>query len=153
MLDAKQYSSWLNHNFGAEDISVDKPAYIAREERDVVTPPQMIPPKEPASVQPRKTASVNTIQYEERIIENDKFNLVVDARGNILTDIELLQKLISLRELTKKVHGVSISNQILVSLATDKPTTREEFMAIRGVGSSISERCGDTFIIAIKQSI
>lgn len=153
MMSPEYYKSWRNDTFGAEDISADKPAYIVGAERDVATPPKMIPLKEPASVQPRKTTSVNTIRYEERIIENDKFNLVVDARGNILTDIELLQKLISLRKLTKKVHGIPISNQVLVSLATDKPTTREEFMAIRGVGSSISERCGDTFIIAIKQHI
>ncbi|MCH5327185.1 MAG: HRDC domain-containing protein, partial [Duncaniella sp.] len=152
-MTAEYYQSWKNDNFGTDDISADKPAYIAREERDVVRPPKMIPQKESASVQPRKTASVNTIRYEERIIENDKFNLVVDARGNILTDIELLQNLISLRELIKKVHGVSISNQVLVALATDKPTTREEFMAIRGVGSSISKRWGDTFIIVIKQSV
>ena len=153
MLDAKQYSVWLNHNFGMEDISATKPTFFVRKVRDVATPPKMIPTKETASIQPRRTASVNTIQYAERVIEKDKFNIVVDANGNILTDMELLQKLIALRKLTTKVHGVSIPNQVLVSLATDKPTTREEFMAIRGIGTHINEKCGDAFIIAIQHYI
>ena len=155
MLDAKQYSIWLNHNFGAEDISVDKPAYIAREERDVVIPPKMIPQKEPASVQPRKTASVNTIQYEVRIIEQDGFKVVVDANGNVLTDMVLLQKLREVRtELAKekKLPAYCIlSNDTLAMLATDKPTTREEFMAIKGVGTQRYKQCGDAFMEIIKR--
>ncbi len=65
--------------------------------------------------------------------------------------MELLQKLIELRKLTTKVHNISIPNQVLISLATDKPTTHEEFMAIRGIGAQISEKCGDAFIVTIKQ--
>lgn len=113
----------------------------------------MIPLKESASVQPRKSGSVNTIRYEERVIENGKFNVVVDANGNMLTDIELLKKLIALRNQTAKVYNLTIPNQVLAMLATDKPTTREEFRSIRGVGAQISEKCGDTFIVAIKQYI
>ncbi len=151
MMTAEYYKSWRNDTFGAADISVDKPAYLVRKERNAITPPKMISQKESASIQPRKSASVNTIRYEERVIEKDKFNVIVDTNGNILTDMELLQKLIALRKLTTKVHNISIPNQVLVSLATDKPTTREEFMAIRGIGAQISEKCGDAFIVAIKQ--
>ncbi len=151
MMTAEYYKSWRNDIFGAADVSVDKPAYLVREERNAVTPPKMISQKEPASVQSRKSGSVNTIRYEEQAIENDKFNVIVDTNGNILTDMELLQKLIELRKLTTKVHNISIPNQVLISLATDKPTTREEFMAIRGIGAQISEKCGDAFIVAIKQ--
>lgn len=151
MMTAEYYQSWKNDTFGTEDISINKPAFLVREVRNVAIPPKMIPTKEPVSIQPRKTASVNTIQYAERVIEKDKFNIVLDAKGNVLTDMELLQKLIDLRKLTTKVHSVSIPNQVLVSLATDKPTTREEFMAIRGIGTHISEKYGDAFIIAIQQ--
>ena len=150
MMSPEYYKSWRNDTFGAADISIDKPAYLVKE-RNAVTPPKMIPQKESASVQPRKYASVNTIRYEEHIIMNDKFNVIVDTNGNILTDMELLQKLIVLRKLTTKVHNISIPNQVLVSLATDKPTTREEFMAVRGIGAQIGEKCGDAFIVAIKQ--
>ncbi len=153
MMTAEYYKSWRNDTFGAADISVDKPAYLAREERGVTTPPEMIPLKEPANIQPKKSTSVNTIRYEERVIENDNFNVVVDADGNTLTDIELLKKLIALRNRTSKVYNISIPNQVLAMLATDKPTTREEFMSIRGIGAHISEKCGDTFIVAIKQYI
>ncbi len=155
IMSPEYYKSWRNDTFGAADISVDKPAYLVREGRDVTISPEMIPLKEPAIAQPKKTASVNTIRYEERIIEKEGFKVVVDANGNMLTDMALLQKLRDIRSeiaKEKKLPAYCIlNNDTLAMLATDKPTTREEFMTIKGVGVRRYEQCGDAFIVAIKQ--
>lgn len=157
IMSPEYYKTWRNDTFGTEDISFDKPAYLVREEQNVVTPPKMIPLKEPASVQPRKTISVNTIRYEERIIEKDGFKIVVDANGTVLTDMELLQKLrevrIKLAKEKKLPAYCIVRNNVLALLATDKPTTREEFMAIKGVGTQLYEQYGDVFIETIKRYI
>lgn len=117
----------------------------------------MILLKEPASVQHRKTASINTIRYEERIIEEDGFKVMADANGNMLTDMVLLQKLREVRtELAKEKNLPAYCitcNNVLALLATDKPTTREEFMAIKGVGIQLYEQYGGVFIEAIKRYI
>lgn len=151
MMSADYYKSWKNDRFGVEDLSVDKPAFFVKEVQNITISPQMI--SESVNAQQRKPVTVNTVKYEERIVENGSFKVVVDTNGCVLTDMELLQKLIDLRKRTKKNDGILISNQVLVSLATDKPTTREEFRAIRGIGSCISEQYGDIFIATIKQYI
>ena len=151
IVTAEYYNSWKNDNFGMEDKSAGKPSFLGREEREVTTLPKM----SSSSVNPqsRKSVSVNMVRYEERLIGNDKFKIIVDVNGNELTDIGLLQKLVNARKRVAETHRVLVSNQLLVSLATEKPTTQREFLAIKGVGSHINELYGDTFIDIIRQSI
>ena len=44
-----------------------------------------------------------------------------------------------------------MQNDTLVLLATDKPTTREEFIRIKGIGNRKYERFGERFIAVIKE--
>lgn len=156
IISPEYYKSWRNNNFGTDDISVNKPAFLStQEEQASATLPQMIPTKELANALPRKSASVNTVKYEVRIIEKDGYNVAVDANGNVLTDMELLRKLRDIRNKIAKEKNLPAycitQNNVLALLATDKPTTREEFMAIKGVGNKLYEQYGEIFIAAIKQ--
>ena len=98
---------------------------------------------------------VHTIGYSERVIEKDGFNVLVDAYENILTDMELLGRLRTLRSVMAQecqLHPYCImQNDTLVLLATDKPITREEFIRIKGIGNRKYERFGERFIAAIKE--
>ena len=97
-------------------------------------------------------STINTTSYKEIIIENEVFRVVVDSEGNTLTDITLLEQLRAMR------HRVAVEkelpsyyllhNNILVLIATDKPTTREELMSISGFGIHKWEIWGD-YILAI----
>lgn len=155
MLDAQQYSAWLNHSFGMDDMSAGRQTFIVKEAvRDTHIPPKMIPPKKSANVQPAISASVNMVNYEVRIIEKDGFKIVVDASGNVLTDMELLHKLREVRNkiaIEKNLPAYCIAhNSVLALLATDKPVTREEFMAVKGAGARLYEQYGDILIETIK---
>ena len=46
----------------------------------------------------RKSAAVHTIGYSDRMIEKDGFKVIVDENGGLLTDMELLAKLRTLRQ-------------------------------------------------------
>lgn len=156
MMSSEYYKTWKNDNFGLDDISASKRKFIVKEAvRDTQTPPKMTPTKKLTNVQPRKSTSVNMVNYEARIIEKDGFKVVVDASGNVLTDMELLQKLREVRGKIAKEKNLPAycitHNNVLALLATDKPTTREEFMAIKGVGARLYEHYGDVFIEAIKR--
>ena len=115
----------------------------------------MIPAK--ASASAKKEAGVNTIGYSERMIEKDGFKVVVDAHGNLLTDMELLVKLRNLRQTLAQENGVSASrvmyDSVLVLLATDRPMTREEFIDIKGITITTYMRFGQRFIAEIKKHI
>ncbi|EKC49440.1 protein containing Helicase and RNase D, partial [human gut metagenome] len=80
-----------------------------------------------------------------------------DSEGKVLTDMVLLAKLRKLRmEVARQNHLPTyciFHNNVLAMLATDKPTTREEFLSIRGVGERSYNRFGDLFIQAIGEYI
>ena len=83
----------------------------------------------------------------ERNIERNGFNLIVDNNGNIATDEELLQFLSDFR-----FHAqipCFISNMALVSMATYQPETKEEFIALKGLGEATYKQYGEIFIKAI----
>ena len=86
----------------------------------------------PAKANPvmKKKAEIYTIGYSERMIEKDGFKVLVDANGDILTDMQLLAKLRTLRQTIAQENGVAASrimyDSVLVLLATDRPLTRED---------------------------
>ena len=71
--------------------------------------------------------------------------------------MNLLSKLRSLRhkialEKDKPAYMIA-NNAMLVKLATDKPTTAEDFLAIPGIGIKRYKAYGKLFIDAIKEYI
>ena len=87
-------------------------------------------------------------------IEQDGFQVVVDNEGQLLTDMELLAELRTLRakimrEDNRPAYTI-INNKGLVSLATYRPTTKEEFIALYGLGEATYSEYGAKFICAIK---
>ena len=102
----------------------------------------------------RKKAEVNTI-HSDRFIEKDGFSVVADNDGELITDMELLQYLRNVRtEIMKRENRPAytiIGNKGLVSLATYRPTSKEEFMQLYGLGETSYNTYGQVFINAIKE--
>ncbi len=157
LLSREHYRVWKRTDFGIEDPSKDKPAYFHIPVSSIENPqaPEMIPAK--ANPAPRKKAKVYTTGYSERMIEKDRFKVLVNANGDILTDMQLLVKLRALRQTIAQENGVAVSNimhdSILALLATDRPITRKEFIDIKGVSISTYQRFGERFIAEIKKHI
>lgn len=90
----------------------------------------------------RKTPNVNTTTIQVFQIEKDGFDVICDAAGNILTDMELL----------KKIRPYVIFNNVtLVDLATRQPMTREELLTISGIGEKKVELYGDEIVMIIQR--
>ena len=89
------------------------------------------------------------------MIEKDGFKVIVDENGGLLTDMELLAKLRTLRQALAQENGVAASrvvyDSVLVLLATDRPMSREEFIDIKGITISTYLRFGELFIAEIKK--
>jgi len=97
-----------------------------------------------------QTNSEYHVKKEKKInyIRNGDFNLIADDSGNILTDEKMLMFLYDFR-----FHNripVMITNDALVSLATYKPKTKEEFVSLHGLGQKVYDKCGEMFINAIE---
>lgn len=153
----EHYRVWRKDNFGMEDPSKDKPAYFHAPESSAGNPqaPEMISAK--ANPATKKKAEIYTIGYSERMIEKDGFKVIVDANGDILTDMQLLAKLRTLRQTIAQENGVVASrilyDSVLVLLATDRPLSREEFIDIKGITISTYMRIGERFIAEIKKHV
>lgn len=161
MLNREHYQAWGKSEFGIEDISATKPSYSKSPQiKETTTPPQMTPvekvkKRNSSSAYPRKAE--NLVKYTEQFIEKDGFMVVTDPEGKIITDMALLSRLRSLRYKIALKNNIPVymiaNNAVLVRLATDKPTTTEEFLAIPGIGSHRCEAYGQLFINAIKKYI
>lgn len=161
MLNREHYHAWGKSEFGIEDISATKPSYSKSPQiKETTTPPQMTPvekvkKRNSSSAYPRKAE--NLVKYTEQFIEKDGFMVVTDPEGKIITDMALLSRLRSLRYKIALKNNIPVymiaNNAVLVRLATDKPTTTEEFLAIPGIGSHRCEAYGQLFINAIKKYI
>ncbi len=145
LLSQEHYRAWRRDDFGAEDPSKNKPAYFRAPESSDESPraPEMIPAKAGST---KKRAEIHTTGYSERMIEKEGFKVLVDADGNLLTDIELLAKLRALRLTIAQEDNLPaycvLTNDVLSRLATDKPTTREEFVEIKGIGEQRYKQFG-----------
>ena len=98
---------------------------------------------------------IYTVGNAVQTIEKDGFRVFVDYEGKVLTDMVLLAKLRKLRlEIARKNELPAfrvLQNDVLVRLATDMPVSREEFVAIKGLGDRKYEQYGDEFIQAIRE--
>ncbi len=159
-MSLEYYRTWRKDDFGAEDLSQDKPAYLplSQPETEITGIPEMIPIKE--TILPpveRKMPQVHTVNYSKQTIEKDGFKVLADNQGNLLTDMALLAKLRILRkELAEEYRYAAyyiMSNDTLALLATDKPITREEFIEIKGISTRKYEQFGERFIAEIKKHI
>ena len=156
MMSHDYYLKWIDDSIGNEDPSVGKFEYlrsekIAMEEGHL---PKMTEPKKPAIRKERKTPNVNTTTTQIFHIEKDGFDVICDATGNILTDMELLKKIRQWRyEKAKdqKIRPYVIFNNVtLVDLATRQPMTREELLSISGIGEKKVELYGDEIVSIIR---
>ncbi len=156
LLNREHYRAWRRDDFGIEDPSRDKPAYFCVPVTSVEHPqaPEMIPAKAGSA---KKRAEIHTTGYSERMIEKEGFQVIVDANGNLLTDMELLAELRALRLTIAHEHEVPafriLHNSALVRLATERPLTREEFIDIKGIGELRYKMFGERFIAEIKKHI
>ena len=145
------YHRWLTTGF-ENDLSADKPSY----QKDVpVQMPQIKTALEkPVTVEHKKT-EIHKVSYASTFIDKDGFLVVADDNGNIITDMELLSELRSLRTQImiedKRPAYTIIGNKGLVSLATFRPETREEFISLYGLGETTYNTYGLRFIEAIKK--
>ena len=157
LLSQEHYHVWKNSDFGKNDLSQDEPGFL-NISKPVISEPQiptMVSIPQITKPQIERKPQVHTIGYSERVIEKDGFNVLVDAYENILTDMELLGRLRTLRSVMAQECQLPpyciMQNDTLVLLATDKPITREEFIRIKGIGNRKYERFGERFIAAIKE--
>ena len=96
----------------------------------------------------------NKKSEEIKTIKRGDFDVIVDNAGNIITDIEVLKVLRSIRsEIATQIKlppYCVCSNKTLVQLATYKPKTKEEFLAIKGVGEKWYDNYAHYFIDGVK---
>lgn len=157
-LSLERCRAWQSDDFGIVDTSKDKPSYLKIPGATTEMPqaPEIIPAKETITLSAeRKKPQVHVVDYSTQMIEKDGFKVLTDAEGKLLTDMALLEKLRILRkELAQECQFEAyyvMPNDTLALLATDKPTTREEFIAIKGIGERRYERFGKQFIAEIKK--
>ncbi len=151
LMSREYYKRWLTEGFEF-DTSFDKPSY----ESIVATEmPKPIPIKSKTPPIERKKAEVHTVEYTEQFIEKDGFSVVVDNEGQIITDMKLLERLRNIRanimRTEKRPAYTIITNKGLVSLATYRPTTKEEFINLYGLGETSYRLYGEQFIAVIKK--
>ena len=151
LMSRDYYLRWLTTGY-EEDTSVDKPSFAK-----VVEPiiPEVKPVKNTPVKEGRKKTQVHTVEYQEKFIEKDGFSVVVDNEGQIITDMKLLSHLRGLRmqlaQKEQKAPYMIIKNKGLVSLATYRPTTKEEFINLNGLGETTYNNYGILFVNAIKE--
>lgn len=145
------YKKWISNGFD-EDLSVDLPSYAKEIASQSI--PQIKPIQQPSQSTERKKSEVHTTKKSEHFIEQDGFQVVVDDEGQYITDMELLSCLRSLRSQIMREDNrpayTIIGNKGLVSLATYRPETKEEFIALYGLGETTYQAYGERFIKAIK---
>lgn len=144
------YKRWSSDLF-EDDLSIDKPSY--RKDIKIETP-QLKPIKSTPIVSERKQAEVHSTTYNKIVLGKDEFYIVTDDDGNEITNMELLTELRALRFDIAKEKSIApykiINNKVLVSLATYRPTTKEEFITLYGLGEITYSEYGARFIKAIK---
>lgn len=160
LINKDYYKRRLTEGF-ENDTSVDKPAYrhISVQKRinnpmesKSVPIPQHKPVK--TKTEKRKKVDVHKVKRSLNYIEKDGFSIIVDEEGQIITDIKLLSYLRGVRAKIAKDKNVPayivISNKGLVSLATYRPSSREEFIKLQGLGEGTYAAYGNDFMKAIK---
>ena len=143
------YRVWHNNDFGKEDLT--QPQTYQQPEESTITHELPVPkPKVERKSTKRKKSHVNSISYQEQVIDVDGFKVLVSTEGEIITDLELLKKIRSFRSEVAKEKKLPayciLQNKALVSLATEKPTTFEELRSVYGMGTKSIELYGDRLL-------
>ncbi len=102
-----------------------------------------------AYIEKTVSRSINGKIIEE--IEEVPFQVICDDEGNTITDLKLLKFLYDVRYI--KSFPVFITNKALVSMATYKPLSKEEFISLDGLGEKTYAKCGEEFMKAIQSYI
>lgn len=109
----------------------------------------------PAEGQKKQGGGVHLTTKQLQYVEKDGFMVVADDEGNILTDMDLLKRLRGLRNRIAQKEGkppyTVFKNDALVSLATFRPGTREEFVALRGLSERSYDAYGRLFLAEIRK--
>lgn len=144
-LNKTHYKFWLNNSFGQKDVSTEKPSYI-QEETIKDLPSKITEQKQKAERKPQK---INEIIYKDIYLNDQVVKIAVDSFGNLLTDLSLFDKLYKYKNNYKKENAPTLTNQILVQLATNRPTTYEEIMDIYGFGEKYWAFYGQEILMII----
>lgn len=147
-LSYSAYEKWQNTNFEM-DSSINKPSYHSVEEKNYIPLPNL-----KKTVITSKASDVHKTKFKKQTIKKDGFELIVDDEMNIITNIELLKKLQEKRLQLAKEKGIPaftiLNNRALVSLATYKPRTKNEFVSLYGLGEKTYSNYGMMFIKEIE---
>lgn len=96
-----------------------------------------------------------TISEQTNIMKVDGYNFILDEKGAFKTDKVLFNKLKEKRAELARLADLPayciISNDATVGLATYKPTTKNEFINIKGLGEKKYEKYGEIFIGLINE--
>ncbi|MEE1253380.1 MAG: UvrD-helicase domain-containing protein [Bacteroidales bacterium] len=144
-INKTQYKLWVNNTFGENDESLEKQSYY-KEETIKDLPSKITEQKQKTERKPQK---INEIKYKDIYLNDQVVKIAVDSFGNLLTDLSLFDKLYKYKNNYKKENAPTLTNQILVQLATNRPTTYEEIMDIYGFGEKYWEFYGQEILMII----
>lgn len=126
-----------------------------KDANDLYTPLTQQP--KTGTAQPKSIAPGRTSKSKEQdtyvLQRKGDLDVFIDSDGTIITDIDLLQKLKTIRfalatKYAEPAYWVA-TNAELARLATYMPTTREEYTSIRGLGERKYEKYGELIIAEI----
>lgn len=146
-INKTQYKFWVNNTFEANDDSIEKKSYY-KEQPTKDIPPKTIEPTQ-KQITERKPQTINEIQYKDIYLNDQVVKIAVDSFDNLLTDLTLFDKLYKYKNKYKKENAPVLTNQILVQLATNRPTTYEEIMDIYGFGEKYWKFYGQEILMII----
>ena len=144
-INKTQYKLWVNNTFGINDESLEKQSYY-KEETIKDLPSKITEQKQKTERKPQK---INEIKYKDIYLNDQVVKIAVDSFGNLLTDLSLFDKLYKYKNNYKKENAPTLTNQILVQLATNRPTTYEEIMDIYGFGEKYWAFYGQEILMII----
>jgi DNA helicase-4 len=144
-INKTQYKLWVNNTFGVNDEPLEKQSYY-KEETIKDLPSKITEQKQKTERKPQK---INEIKYKDIYLNDQVVKIAVDSFGNLLTDLSLFDKLYKYKNNYKKENAPTLTNQILVQLATNRPTTYEEIMDIYGFGEKYWAFYGQEILMII----
>ncbi len=105
----------------------------------------------------KKNESKDIVTEDGIMITLDGWKVYINEDGELLTDMDLLKRLQVLRRKIGNERAVRYfliaHNGVLVKLATIKPTTREDFLKIKGIKDKWFESNGEVFLQEIKDHL
>ncbi|MBQ3605052.1 MAG: UvrD-helicase domain-containing protein [Muribaculaceae bacterium] len=152
-LNLDQYKKWKTYGFTENSSLLNLNSYQNSKCAQISD----IPLTKPKNSLPRKKAEVHKVIEENIQIQNDEFNTLISTNNTAITDKKLLHKLRYLRDKLAKEENLPkyfiMNNSTLTSLATERPTTKSEFMSIKGIGEHKYSKYGKIFIKVISDHL